>query len=229
MRLVYLLVEGPTEVSFVDRLLTCHLQNLLLQPIKVTTRAEGARPAKGGSVAYESFKRQIQNILKDPRAAMVTTMLDYQGLNMEFPGRRDCTETTAGQRAVAVEAAMKADLEDPRYEPFVLMHEFEALLFTQPAVIAEILMRPKLASPLERIRKSKNEYERTPEEINDSAATSPSARIETLCVELFQSKQIFQKPIHGPMIAERIGLQAIREQCPHFGVWLGKLEALNTA
>lgn len=229
MKLVYLLVEGQTEVTFVDQLLTRHLQNLALQPIKVTPRAEGARPAKGGSVSYESFKRQIQNLLKDPRAVMVTTMLDYQGLNMEFPGRRNRNEIAAGQRAAAVESAMKADLDDPRYEPFVLMHEFEALLFTQPVVIAEVLMRPKLESPLDAIRRSRNEYERTPEEINDSAATSPSARIETLCLELFQSKQVFQKPLHGPMIAERIGLQAIREQCPHFGVWLGKLEALNAA
>lgn len=229
MKLVYLLVEGPTEVIFVDRLLTRHLQNLTLQPIMVTTRAEGARPAKGGSVTYESFKRQIQNLLRNPTCAMVTTMLDYQGLNMEFPGRKHNLGTTAGQRAASVEAAMKADLADQRYEPFVLMHEFEALLFTQPAMIAEVLMRPKLAPPLERIRGSKNEYVRTPEEINDSAATSPSARIERLCIELFDSKQVFQKPLHGPMIAERIGLQAIREQCPHFGGWLGKLEALNDA
>jgi len=226
MKLVYLLVEGPTEVTFVDKVLTPHLPGLLLQPIRVTTRAEGARPMKGGSVTYDSFKRQIHLLLRDPRAVMVTTMLDYQGLNSHFPGRSGRSEPTAKQRAEAVESAMKEDLTHDRYVPFVVMHEFEALLFSKPEVIAEVVRRPSMVKPLTEIRRSKNEYESTPEEINDSAATSPSARIEKICFDLFESKNVFQKTAHGPLIAERIGLPTIREHCPHFDGWLKKLEEL---
>ena len=229
MKLVYLLVEGPTEVTFVDKVLTLHLPNLCLQPIRVTTRAEGPRPMKGGSVTYDSFKRQIQNLLRNPQSTMVTTMLDYQGLNSHFPGRSGRDERTAKQRAEAVEAAMKADLGNDRYLPFIVMHEFEALLFSKPSVIAEVVRRPALAKPLEDIRLSKNEYKATPEEINDSAATSPSARIEKLCLELFESKNVFQKTAHGPLIAEKIGLPSIREHCPHFDGWVKKLEALDAS
>ena len=122
---------------------------------------------------------------------------------------------------------MKEDMDRDRYEPFVVMHEFEALLFSKPEVIAEVMRRASMARPLLEIRRSRNEYEASPEEINDSAATSPSARIENICFDLFESKKVFQKTAHGPLIAEKIGLPTIRQHCPHFDGWLKKLEALT--
>ncbi|GAA5484097.1 DUF4276 family protein [Haloferula sargassicola] len=226
MKQVYLLVEGPTEVTFVDKVLTPHLSGLALTPIRVTTRAGGAQPKKGGSVTYASFKKQIQMLLRNPTASMVTTMLDYQGLHKEFPGREGRTENSARAKGEAVASAMQADISDARYTPFVIMHEFEALLFSVPEVIAEVLRRPELVQPLKAIRASKSDYVATPEEINDSAATSPSARIEALCLQKFGSKNVFQKTAHGPLIAEKIGLTTIRDHCPHFDNWLQKLEAL---
>jgi len=67
---------------------------------------------------------------------------------------------------------------------------------------------------------------KTPEEINDSPATSPSARIESACEQLFGSARVFQKRTHEPMIAARIGLEKIRAECPHFNDWMSKLEKL---
>jgi hypothetical protein len=227
MKKVFLLVEGPTEVTFVDKLLAPHLPGLEFTPIRVTTRTGGAQPKKGGSVTYTSFKKQIQMLLRNPTISMVTTMMDYQGLHKDFPGREGREENSARERGEAMESAMKADVSDARYTPFVVMHEFEALLFSSPEVIAEVLRRPALAGPLRSIRTSRSEYVATPEEINESAATSPSARIETLCLQKFGSKKVFQKTAHGPLIAEKIGLAVIREHCPHFDNWVKKLEELS--
>jgi len=36
----------------------------------------------------------------------------------------------------------------------------------------------------------------------------------------------YQKTFHGPLIACNIGLQAMRQECPHFDAWLQRVEAL---
>ena len=36
-----------------------------------------------------------------------------------------------------------------------------------------------------------------------------------------------RKRLHGPLIAERIGLPGLRAKCPHFAAWVEKLEALS--
>lgn len=36
----------------------------------------------------------------------------------------------------------------------------------------------------------------------------------------------YQKPFHGPLIAMDIGLEPMRERCPHFDAWLKRLEGL---
>ena len=38
----------------------------------------------------------------------------------------------------------------------------------------------------------------------------------------------FWKSRHGPLISKRIGIQAIRQACPHFDSWLAKLEGLGS-
>lgn len=223
MKKVLILVEGATEVAFIKQVIAPAMPGLWLVPTEIKTRVTGARPKKGGSVNYHEFKRQMNLLLEDTSAACVTTMLDYQGMNSDYPGRERARSVQTAQRATTVEAAMKADVSNDRFLPFVALHEFEALLFVRPALIAEILRRPQLTSPLQEIR---NQYPSTPEEINDSSTTSPSARIETLCENLCGSARIFQKRTHSPIIAGKIGLAQIRAECPHFNGWLTKLEEI---
>jgi hypothetical protein len=104
---------------------------------------------------------------------------------------------------------------DPRrFIPYIQMYEYEALLFTRPEVIAEVVLRPDLAPKLAAIRK---EF-KTPEEINDSPKTAPSKRIEKL-------HPAYEKPLHGSVAAKRIGIDAMIPDCPHFKEWLEKLLA----
>lgn len=59
----------------------------------------------------------------------------------------------------------------------------------------------------------------SPEEINDSPMTAPSKRLERIF-----GRGIYSKPEHGPIIAQEIGLDAIRSQCPQFDTWVRHLE-----
>jgi hypothetical protein len=60
----------------------------------------------------------------------------------------------------------------------------------------------------------------TPEEINDQKPTAPHQRI----INAYPS---YQKPLHGSLIAARIGIEGIRTQCPHFDSWLCQIENLG--
>lgn len=220
---VLILAEGPTEEAFIKQVLASALPGLWLIPTIVKTKVTGGKPEKGGSVTYHEFKRQLSLLLRDPSASLVTTMLDYQGLRPDFPGRKQPEGCSPADRVLFVQAAMKADVVDARYIPFLALHEFEALLFVRPQTIADVLRMPALAKRLQNIRE---QFPATPEEINDSHLTSPSARIESACAEVCGSPRVFQKRTHGPIIAARIGLDQIRKECPHFNNWMNKLEAL---
>jgi hypothetical protein len=60
-----------------------------------------------------------------------------------------------------------------------------------------------------------------PEEIDDGVDTAPSKRLARIVPN-------YQKRLHGPLIVGRIGLDRVRDECPHFSTWLSELEALQT-
>lgn len=94
------------------------------------------------------------------------------------------------------------------------MYEFEALLFSNPQILAR------------EIRVSENKVQsiltqcREPENINDCPNTAPSKRLETLCDR-------FKKTSTGINIAQKIGIDTIREKCHLFNDWLSKLEKIE--
>ena len=103
-----------------------------------------------------------------------------------------------------------------RFVPFVLIHEFEALLFSDCAIFGREIGRADLIGPLQDIR----DQFPSPEQINDSPDTAPSKRIEKLMPE-------YQKPLHGNLAALGIGLPRIRSECHHFSQWIAKLEQIG--
>ena len=105
-------------------------------------------------------------------------------------------------------------VEGQTEETFVQLHEFEALLFSDPQsfAIAFPEMGPKLAE-LQVIRSAVE----TPEHIDEREDCAPSKQILRLLPE-------YNKPVSGPLITKHIGLAKLRQECHHFDRWLTRVE-----
>jgi hypothetical protein len=219
---VYVIAEGPTEQTFIRNLLVPYFgtRNIFLYPVLI-----GKRGHKGGNVSLRRTTIDVGNFLKQRSDTLVTTMIDYYGLSGEWPERllseNEKNVLTAVQKAKKVEIGLLNTVQTAhpnmdvanRFIPFFVMHEFEALLFSNPATLAH-----KLNIPQETVTQILHEC-REPEEINDSVLTSPSKRLENLV------SGSYRKTTQGIAIAQKIGLPQMRAQCPHFDEWLQAIES----
>lgn len=222
MSRLLILAEGQTEMGFVNDVLAPHLSGC-----GVFARATMIKARGSGIVSWEGALNRIIRLLKQDSGQIVSTMVDYYGMPRNWPGR-DTTPpsgSTPSQIAEPIERAMLAavgrdmggDFNPSRFVPYVMMHEFEAMLFSDCAAFGDGIGRCDLAGEFQAIR---DEFA-NPEAIDDSPNNAPSKRIEAL-----MCRPRYQKRLMGPLAAQRIGLAAIRGECPHFGDWLARLERL---
>lgn len=219
-------VEGQTEEDFVNEVLAPHLYRQGYT--KVGARLMGnarQRDRRGGIRSWNSVRGDIIRHLKEDAGCLVTTMVDYYGLpqtgGRAWPGRQAAGALPVAQKASTVESELSLDIcgemgagfNPDRFIPFVMMHEFEGLLFSDCERFSQGIGRPDLADAFQVIR---DEFG-SPEEINDSPFTAPSKRVEQLVMN-------YQKPLLGTLAVLEIGLNAIRQECPHFREWLSSLE-----
>jgi hypothetical protein len=222
---VLISVEGLTEERFVKEVLYDHLLrlNIYIKPSIIVTRKESSgADHKGGYVTYAAIRKGVKALLGNSNARAVTTMYDFYGLPRDFPGCDSAPGKDGYSRVKRVEEAMADDINDPRFIPYIQLHEFEGLLFTLPELISDELETPgtaehqKLMAGLQSIRAAFS----TPEDINDDPEKHPSKRIMRLAAH-------YNKVLNGTLIARSIGIEKIRGQCPHFNEWLMKLEKLS--
>ena len=208
-----ILVEGRSEKQFINTLLAPFFREteIFLRPTVMLSRANPKGPDfKGGVTHYASFRRQLRSLLRHP-SALVTTLIDFYGLPNDFPGMRN---RPAGEPIAQFQHAPNAiqlDLGNPRnFLPFLMLHAFEAILFASPTAL------PALMQAAARQRKDFAAICRqfpTPEALNASPSGSPSRRIFNLFPD-------FAKPIHGEAAFTTLGLEPIRNACPHLRAWL---------
>ena len=225
MARILVLVEGPTEENFVNWVLAPHLYAFGYTAVSARLLGNARqRSNRGGIKQWASTRLDIMNRLREDNAVLVTTMVDYYGLPETWPGRRESASLgNLRERADRVESDILADIagslggefEAQRFVPYVVMHEFEGLLFSDPVEFARSIGRSDLATSLQEIRAGFS----SPEEINDSSETAPSRRV----LDLYAG---YQKPLMGVQAANAIGLDAIRRECPLFSEWIGKLERI---
>ncbi len=222
MHRILVVVEGFTERTIVEQTLAPHLGSC---GVSLHAKVIGKPGHKGGIRNFETVRREILALLSQERGSHVSTFLDYYGLPDDWPGVQQAKGKKAQDIAGIVEAAMHnevggkmASSDNPsRFVPYVQMHELEALLFSDPKIMAEVFERPELETRFIQIRNECGECE----EINDHATTAPSKRIEKLFPGYRKGKGTRS---HAPIIVKRIGLDKLRRGCPHFGEWIKKLE-----
>ena len=221
-------VEGQTEESFVNTVLSERLY--AAGYLSVSARILGGarlRSRRGGVRGWASVRREIVRHHRSDSGCVVATLVDYYGMphggQQGWPGRADADTRPPSKRPGFVEQAMAQDLASEigpgfdrrRFIPGVLMHEFEALLFSDCAALADVVGRPELAAVFQGVR---DQFE-TPEQIDDAPESAPSKRIQALVPE-------YRKTLDGIVAAGRIGLDRIRAACPHFNGWITRIEGV---
>ncbi len=221
-------VEGQTEELFVNDTLAPHLykKGFTLISARLIGNAR-LRANRGGIKGWDSVKRDIQRHLEQDRGCYVTTMVDYYALPQSgqkaWPGRHEATDLPHDFKAQHIENLLQQEVialcnshtAINRFIPYIALHEFEALLFSDCHAFASSLNCFEVESQLYTIR---NSFQ-TPEHINDSPETAPSKRIE----EIFPR---YEKLLFGNIAALEIGIDSMRAQCPHFSDWLTRLESV---
>jgi hypothetical protein len=229
MQRLLVLVEGQTEETFVNDLLRPHLQGCGFASVSARLMGNARlRNRRGGVRKWPASQDDLLDHLAGDRTAILGLMVDYYAMpaagDGEWPGRRSAARLPMPRRGRAVEeaiaeevrSAMGPSFDARRFVPYVVMHEFEGLLFSDCMSFAQAMGRPHLAPRLQEIR----DQFRTPEEIDDSPETAPSKRVEAVMWG-------YDKPLFGSLAARRIGLATIARECENFGHWLNRLETLG--
>ena len=118
----------------------------------------------------------------------------------------------------ALAADIQRNLKDARrFIPFVVMHEFEALLFSDCAKFAAGIERTDLCAE---ISGDSRRLRNRPRILTIQSFTHPAQRVVNLVPE-------YQKPLFGNIAALEIGFETMRLECSHFRDWIERLENLT--
>lgn len=198
-------VEGETEEEFVKEALATHLQSRGIYATPVLLGRARRRAQSGGSVTIDRLAREMRHLRHSFDA--VTSLVDFYG----FQGKG--TRSPDGLVQAIRDRIGRRD--DESVFPYVQMHEFEGLLFSDVDAFQAVFRD----APVDDLRSIRSMFH-TPEDINDNAMTAPSKRIGRLI-------RGYRKRLHGPMLAVEIGLGRMRRECVRFDAWLRRLESLG--
>jgi hypothetical protein len=210
MKTVIIICEGPTEEVFCRNLLSQYLQNSCRIEIRLL----------GGNCNWQRIRDMAEKALKQQKNALVTTFFDYYGVKTKkFPNWKETVginKANVRERIEILESGMLKEIDSNlryRFIPYVQLHEFEALLFNNIEVFDEMFEfeqydRAELLNIF-------NEFP-DPEMIDQGTETSPSHR-------LIKIIPAYRKVIQGNAIAEKIGIEQIRQKNKHFNDWIEQL------
>jgi hypothetical protein len=225
MKNIVFVVEGETELEFINRILAPYLiskgLNTEIRPIMIEK--------SGGGHGYnniEHLKNTIRPLLYRRDEPIITTMIDHYGINSEkkLPGFTNITTTNVEDRISLMEKILKDEILSIKnyhyFIPYIQRHEFETLLFSNPEagfeleddkIKKEII---KLCSAFESI-----------EDINCTPEGAPSKRLGKI-YEHCNKK--YEKVSDAVDIIELTGIKSLMNNCPRFRNWVEILiDAVN--
>ncbi len=216
MKRIIIICEGQTEQEFCKDVLAPYFISKNIQ-----IQAPLIKKSMGGIVNWIVLKKEIETYLKQEPNVFVTLLIDYYGINAkhEFPFWVEANKIPDKElRLTKIEAEMKKSVENLinyRFIPYIQLHEFEGLLFCNKEVFDRSFEKKEF-SDYKYLTETLDMFS-NPEDINDGNDTAPSKRLEKIIAG-------YNKVVFGSMIANEIGLKAIRKKAPRFNKWLKKLE-----
>ena len=214
---VIVIVEGKTEEIFINSILKEYLsyKDIYMMPIQISKPGQ-----KGGDVKFSRAVKDIGIHMKQRKDTYVGLFVDYYGLKQDWPGLNQANKKTEpfkiasiinNETHKAVNNELSEYSSDSRFIPYVNVHEFEALLFSDPVCLTSSLKINQ--SEIDNILKEFGD----PEKIDNSPITAPSKRIE----DLFPR---YKKTSTGITVAKDIGIDRMRDKCKVFNNWINRLE-----
>ena len=209
---LYIYCEGQTEESFVKNSLTLYFmqKNIILYPIICRTKEGPNGIFKGGITDYNKAVKEIKRLCGQHPNEKVTSFIDYYGLN-NIP-QVAYTGPDKYKLISDIEKKFYEDVGFSNFIPYISLHEFESLLFTNPEEFS--YLKPTAVTKFKTIL---SEFDNNPELINSGIETAPSKRI-------LKEINNYSKVLDGNTIAKKITLSEIRNKCKHFNEWITILE-----
>ena len=224
--ILHVLCEGPTEELFVKNVLVPYFNQYSIFIKSQLLHTNKKKEAQGGVVSYLKIKKELllmidQFVDKESEEHYFTTMIDFYGLPKDTPfislKKQSCDKYTIIK---SLENEFANDIKSDKFIPYLQLHEFEALVLCGLDIM--IKKFPNATSKINQLKKDVDKYS-TMELVNDSIHTAPSKRIEAV----LQKNYHYNKPKDGIYIVSRIEFTVLRERCPHFNEWIGKIEGLR--
>ncbi len=218
---VMVIVEGKTEQTFIKNIVAGYLGH---KGIGIRATQVSKPGQKGGDVRFQRVVKDLEIHLKQRSDTFVTTFVDYYGVK-EWPGIDDIPpQATPDVIAKKIYDATKKEVvalfseqqAERRFIPFMAIHEFEALLFSDADMLST-----KLGISVSKVESVLSECG-SPEAINNNPKTAPSKRLDA-----WSNNGKFRKTTTGIDIAMEIGVEKMREQCPLFNSWLQNFETIQ--
>ena len=213
MKRLNIVVEGQTEQSFVNEVLAPYLRNngvSLIIPRLIRTSKTG----RGGLVNYHHLHNTIKGLLSNPHDGnvVVSSFVDFFRIPNNMPGYDEAMRLGDDlQRVENLQQALGDSIADRRFIPYIQLHEFEALLFSNNNGF-EYLWEDDMSLKTKNIVDS---FE-NPEDINSAPETAPSKRLLAI-------NQKYDKVLEGNVIALEVGINEMLAKCPRFADWVSRL------
>ena len=215
MKRLNIVVEGQTEQSFVNEVLAPYLRNngvYLIIPRLIRTSKTG----RGGLVNYHHLHNTIKGLLSNPHDGnvVVSSFVDFFRIPNNMPGYDAAMKSGDDlQKVETLQQVLGDSIVDRRFIPYIQLHEFEALLFSNNNGF-EYLWEDELSSQTKNIVDA---FE-NPEDINSAPETAPSKRLLAI-------NQKYDKVLEGNVIALEVGIKEMLAKCPRFAEWVSRLIA----
>lgn len=222
MKRIIIVCEGQTEQQFCNDVLQPHFnqKNIFIQ--NPTIQKTG-----GGIVNWEALKYQIKTHLKQDPTSFVTTLIDFYGIHAhhKYPSWLEASkhnDKNIGMDLMENGMLTEVNIEmQSRFFPYIQLHEFEALLFSDINVFDKNFETNEFLD-YDYLQQTINQNY-NPEMINDGVETAPSKRLSKI-IKGYYSDNENMKVFYGSLLTYDIGLIKIRAKCPRFNDWITKLE-----
>lgn len=213
MRQVAIVVEGQTEKRFVDEILGPYLEARNTFASAIITKTSQTGRGGGGWRGYDDL---LASLTRQPQWSLITTMLDHYGSPAGMPGSdlegQNAPETADLRQGAICRAYPEAVVP---LAPFLMVHEFEALVIAAGAHQEEALGS---AAHSRAMRRWIQEAGGQAEAVNGGSSTAPSKRLAAEIPD-------YSKTASGLAILRAVPLEDLFPGVPRFAEWVRGIHA----